>query len=367
MGENNNFNENMIKNFTSKEELAEKVLIYYEKNARSLPWRDKPSPYRVWVSEIMLQQTRVDTVIDYFNRFMKVFPTVKDLAEADEDTLLKQWEGLGYYSRVRNLQKAAKTILNEWGGSLPEDKKDLLSLAGIGDYTAGAISSIAYGKDEIAVDGNFIRVACRLLAYDGNVWNAAGKRLISDFWRMLLPKNQASSFNQGIMDIGATICLPNGEPHCEKCPISSYCLSFHQGNSLDYPVKKVKKKRRIEEKTILLLYLDNQVMIRKRSNKGLLAGLMEFPLIDGKVSKDKVISWLEERGYETVSIRKGEEAKHIFSHIEWHMSSWEIEANPICVMEDTQNTEQWVGCERISEITLPRAFKVFRKRVESRK
>ncbi len=324
----------MLKNFTKKEELAEQVLGYYAKNARS--------------------------------RFMMAFPTVEDLAEADEDILLKQWEGLGYYSRARNLQKAAKTIVEKWNGRLPEEKKDLLTLAGIGDYTAGAIASIAYGKDEVAVDGNFIRVACRLLAYDGNVWNTAGKRLISKFWQIVLPQNQASAFNQGIMDIGATICLPNGEPKCKECPISSLCRSHQQNNPLDYPVKKIKKQRKIEKKTVLLLYKHKQVMIRKRPQKGLLAGLLEFPMIDGEASQAEVLLWLENRGYQLLNIKKGEKAKHIFSHIEWHMSSWEIELDCISVMERAEDMERWVECKLISEITLPTAFKIFRKKVKQK-
>ncbi|PID82530.1 MAG: A/G-specific adenine glycosylase [Clostridiales bacterium] len=356
----------MIKKFTKKEkeQLAKQVIVYYDKQSRSLPWRDNPTPYYVWVSEIMLQQTRVKTVIDYFNRFIAAFPTIADLAEANEDILLKQWEGLGYYSRARNLQKAAKIIVEKWEGCLPQEKDDLITLPGIGDYTAGAISSIAYGKDEVAVDGNFIRVASRLLAFNGNVWNAEGKHLISDFWKSVLPKNQASAFNQGVMDIGATICLPNGEPHCKCCPISKYCQSFQQGNPLHYPVKKRKKKRTIQKKTVLLLYWNNQVMIRKRPKKGLLGGLLEFPMIDGYVNKDEVITWLKKRGYEVIRIKKGEQSKHIFSHIEWHMTSWEVEVNSFTVSERIDNAEQWVERGRISEITLPTAFKVFRKRVE---
>ncbi len=357
----------MIKNFTDKEkkDFGEKIVLHYNEYARALPWRDNITPYRVWVSEIMLQQTRVDTVIDYFNRFMKVFPTIKDLANADENTLLKQWEGLGYYSRARNLQKAAKEIVEKWNGELPKEKKDLLTLSGIGDYTAGAISSIAYGKDEVSVDGNFIRVACRLLSYDGNVWNAAGKRLITKFWQEMLLTNHASSFNQGIMDIGATICIPNGKPYCEKCPISIYCVAFKKGNPLDYPVKKVKKKRKIEKKTVLLIYWNHQVMIQKRPEKGLLGGLLEFPMLDGKVKKEEVSSFLEQSGYETLRIKKGKEAKHIFSHIEWHMNSWEVEVDIHAVYEN--NEHKWVDAEMISEITMPTAFKVFRKRVEDRR
>ncbi len=314
----------------------------------------------------MLQQTRVDTVIDYFNRFMTVFPTIADLAEAEEDVLLKQWEGLGYYSRARNLQKAAKTIVEEWGGSLPSEKKDLLTLAGIGDYTAGAIASIAYGKDEVAVDGNFIRVACRLLAYDGDVWKVAGKRLVTEFWRAVLPHSKAAQFNQAVMDIGATICLPNGEPKCVECPISPYCQAFEQGNPLDYPVKKQKKQRKIEKKTVLLLYSYNQVMINKREEKGLLAGLLEFPMLDGECTRDEVLAWLKEQGYEALRIKKGESAKHIFSHIEWRMISWEVEVIVCSAFESTENNRRWVDCKRISEITLPTAFKVFRKEVARR-
>ncbi len=355
----------MVKEFTKKEreELAEQVITYYDKHARSLPWRDNPTPYYVWISEIMLQQTRVKTVIDYFNRFITVFPTIADLAEADEDILLKQWEGLGYYSRARNLQKAAKIIVDKWSGCLPEEKKDLITLPGIGDYTAGAISSIAYGKEEVAIDGNFIRVASRLLAFDGNVWNAEGKHLISDFWKTVLPKNQASAFNQGIMDIGATICLPNGEPHCPSCPISKYCQSFHQGTPLRYPVKKIKKQRKKEKKTVLLLYWNDQVMIRKRPKKGLLGGLLEFPMIDSHANKEEVLTWLKKRGYEVIRIKKGERAKHIFSHIEWHMISWEVEVDSFSVAERVDNNRQWVDCGLISEITLPTAFKVFRKKI----
>ncbi len=347
----------------NKERLAEEILTYYEKNARSLPWRDDPSPYRVWVSEIMLQQTRVDTVIDYFNRFMKVFPTVADLAEAKEEVLLKQWEGLGYYSRARNLQKAAKTIVAEWKGVVPEEKADLLSLAGIGEYTAGAISSIAYGRDEVAVDGNFIRLACRLLAYDGNVWNAGGKRFITEFWESVLPEGRASFFNQGIMDIGATICLPNGEPHCQKCPISSHCQSYAKGNPLDYPIKKEKKKRKIEEKTILLLYWHDKVLIRRRPKKGLLAGLLEFPMMDGHASQDEVIAYLQECGFDAIRIKRGDDAKHIFSHIEWRMISWEVKVDAFMVFDDVVSNEEWLNCKEITDITMPTAFKVYRKNV----
>ncbi len=348
-----------------KKELAAKLLVYYDTHARSLPWRNDSRAYYVWVSEIMLQQTRVDTVIDYFNRFITVFPTIADLAEADEEVLLKQWEGLGYYSRARNLQKAAKIIIDKWAGCLPRQTKDLMTLPGIGEYTAGAISSIAYGEDEIAVDGNFIRVASRLLAYDGNVWNAAGKKVIADFWRTILPKNKASAFNQAVMDIGATICLPNGKPHCNECPISMYCQSFQQGNPLHYPIKKVKKQRKIEKKTLLLLYLNNQVMLQKRPAKGLLAGLMEFPMMDGHASRDEVLEWINEQGYNVVRIKEGEQAKHIFSHIEWHMVSWEVDLKPF-TSESIISASQWVDCELISKITLPTAFKVFRKKVIDR-
>ncbi len=350
----------------TKKELAEQVLTYYDENARTLPWRDSPNPYYVWVSEIMLQQTRVDTVIDYFRRFITAFPTISDLAAADEDVLLKQWEGLGYYSRVRNLQKAAKIVVDQWDGCLPQNKRDLLNLPGIGDYTAGAIASIAYGKDEVAVDGNFIRVATRLLAYNGNVWNAAGKRFVAEFWQRLLPTNQASKFNQGIMDIGATICLPNGEPHCDKCPVSSHCYSFEQGNPLEYPVKKAKKKRKVEKKTVLLLYWDNQVMVQKRPNKGLLAGLLEFPMINGEVSQEAVLAWLQERNYQVIRIQKGKKAKHLFTHIEWQMTSWEVEIDSFVLSKRIEDKIQWVDCGLIDEITMPTAFKVFRKRAACR-
>ncbi|MDO5061907.1 MAG: A/G-specific adenine glycosylase [Peptostreptococcaceae bacterium] len=320
--------------------LSAKVLSHYKKNRRILPWREDPTPYHVWISEIMLQQTRVDTVIPYFERFVQTFPTIRALAEGDEDTLLKLWEGLGYYSRARNIHKAAKLIVDKHQGEMPGSKEELLRLPGIGPYTAGAIASIAFGKKETAVDGNLIRVGTRLLAYDRSVVNAEGKRDLENFWASLLPEKNAGDFNQAIMDIGATICLPNGDPLCLICPINEFCTAFELGLQTDFPKKEVKKPRRVEKKTILLLFCEDKILLEKREDQGLLRGMWQFPMIDGHLSEDEARDHLQKNGLSAIRIHQGPRAKHIFSHIEWHMIAWEVRLDPFALLSvSTSDTE----------------------------
>ncbi|MDO5095441.1 MAG: A/G-specific adenine glycosylase [Peptostreptococcaceae bacterium] len=349
--------------------LAEKALSYYYAHRRFLPWRENPTPYHVWISEIMLQQTRVDTVIPYFNRFIENFPTIMDLANAPEDKLLKLWEGLGYYSRARNLQKAAKVLLDNYDASLPSDKSELMKLPGIGAYTAGAISSIAFGKSETAVDGNLIRIGSRLMAYRDSVSNAQGKKVMENFWLHLLPEKHAGDFNQAMMDLGATICLPNSEPLCLLCPIREYCLAFELGNPTDFPKKEIKKPRRIEEKTVFLLRFEEKILLQKRENGGLLGGLLQFPMADEHLQENDALSFLQNRGLVPIRIKAGVHAKHIFSHIEWRMISWEVVLDPFVVMENPKNdfdNSIWVEQTQLDEITLPTAFRKFRKRAAER-
>ena len=233
--------------------LTEPLLVWYMSAARDLPWREpNPDPYRVLVSEIMLQQTRVDTVKPYYERFTAEFPTIQSLADADEEHLLKLWEGLGYYSRAKNLREAARRLIAEYGGRLPADRERLLRLPGIGEYTAGAIASIAFGLPEPAVDGNVIRVCFRLLDCHGDPADPQLRGEVREQLKKVYPERHCSEFTQGLMELGAVICLP-GNPRCPECPLRGICLGFKTGNAPALPMKKVQPKRRIERKTVFLL------------------------------------------------------------------------------------------------------------------
>ncbi len=303
--------------------IASPLLSWYHQHARSLPWRDHPDPYAIWVSEIMLQQTRVEAVKVYFERFLQQLPTISDLANADEQTLLKLWEGLGYYSRVRNLQKAAQVVVLEHGGQLPSSFDELKKLPGIGDYTAGAIASMAFQFPVPAVDGNVLRVMTRLTADDRDITKPAVKKdYFCQIETLLKPLSRSGDFNQAVMDLGATVCLPNGLPKCESCPLSHLCQAFAQNRMLEFPVKPSKKPRKIEKHTIFLLRQNDRVALVKRPDSGLLAGLWEFPHVQGALSLKHAVAQLEQWGIQTKHIEKSIPHTHIFSHIEWHMSSY---------------------------------------------
>ena len=233
------------------EKINEPLLSWFETHKRVLPWRENPTPYRVWVSEIMLQQTRVEAVKPYFERFTKELPDLRHLAECDEERLLKLWEGLGYYNRVRNMQIAAKTVMEEYQGELPADYEKLLTLKGIGHYTAGAIASIAYGIPVPAVDGNVLRVITRITADDTDIMKQAFRTQMEQQLKESMPKEVASAYNQALMELGATVCVPNGEPDCDNCPIQNICMAKKEGSQMAYPVKSKAKQRRIEKKRFL--------------------------------------------------------------------------------------------------------------------
>lgn len=309
--------------------LVQPLLSWYDGHARILPWREEPTPYRVWVSEIMLQQTRVEAVKPYFERFMKALPTVEELANISEDKLLKLWEGLGYYNRARNLQKAAKIMMSEFQGSVPDEYEELLKLPGIGSYTAGAVSSIAFGKARAAIDGNVLRVFARVNADDSDILNQSVKKLLEIKVEEIIPKDRAGAFNQALMELGATVCVPNGLPKCEECPWQSFCIAKEQGNMLDYPKKTSKKARTIEEKTILVIRDENKTAIRKRPNKGLLAGMYEFPTLEGIKNTKAVIAYIKQLGLEPIRVQKLTASKHIFSHKEWHMIGYSIRVDEL--------------------------------------
>ena len=312
------------------------MLVWYNENARDLPWRRTKDPYLIWVSEIMLQQTRVEAVLGYYERFTSALPTVTDLALCPEDRLLKLWEGLGYYSRARNMQKAARIVCESYAGQMPASAAALMKLPGIGEYTAGAISSIAFGQAEPAVDGNVLRVIARLEAISDNILNESVKKKIREELRGLYDANDGTFglLNQAFMDLGAGVCLAGSAPKCDICPISSYCRCFELGLQSELPVRVKKQKRRIEKRTVLLIRRDETYAIRKRPDSGLLSGLYEFPNETGELSSDDALGKAESLGLMPLRIKKLSAAKHIFSHVEWHMTGYEILVAPSEFPED---------------------------------
>lgn len=336
------------------------LLRWYNKQRRILPWRENPVPYYVWISEIMLQQTRVEAVKPYFERFIKALPDIGALASVEEEVLLKLWEGLGYYNRAKNLKKAAQIVVDQFGGKLPADYEKLLELPGIGSYTAGAIASIAYGIPVPAVDGNVLRVFSRLMADNRDILNQSVKKEVEMLLKQTMPKEEAAAFNQALMEIGAMVCLPNGEPKCVECPLSPFCLAHACKTELQYPVKKAKKKRRIEERTILLVHkLGTGIALEKREDKGLLAGLYEFPNLPGKFSEEEIKQYLKGHGLMVKKIMPLAFAKHIFSHVEWHMEGYEIEAEEI---EKGKTDLLFVELEQLRvEYPIPNAFAAYKK------
>lgn len=305
-------------------QLSALLLAWFDKSRRVLPWRNDPTPYRVWISEIMLQQTRVEAVKPYFERFIAALPDIRTLAECRDETLLKLWEGLGYYNRARNLKRAALCVIEEGRTTLPETYEKLLELPGIGSYTAGAVASIAYGQAEPAVDGNVLRVLSRVFLYDKDVLSQKAKREMEDFIRIVISKKRPGDFNQALMELGAVVCVPNGSPDCGKCPLNSLCLAYRQDKIGQFPVKIRKTKRRIEERTVFLLQADKRVALHKREEAGLLAGLYEFPSTEGHLTKEKALEWVKDQGLEPVYIEPLEDAKHIFSHVEWRMKAYAV-------------------------------------------
>ena len=330
------------------------LLFWYGRAARVLPWRDHPEPYRVWVSEIRLQQTRVEAVKPYFERFLAALPTVSDLARAPEEQLLKLWEGLGYYSRARNLQKAARIMAERYGGEVPASYEELLALPGIGEYTAGAISSIAFGIPVPAVDGNVLRVVSRLSADDSDIGNPALKKDVAARLRRILPEGRAGDFNQAMMELGATVCLPNGAPLCGECPLSSLCLARSEGLTDRLPVKAAKKARVSEDLTVFLIACGGRAALRRRPEKGLLAGLWELPNVPGKLGEKQAKELLEKWGVPAREMKPLPGAKHIFTHREWHMTAWAVRTG----RADEGMT--WASRRELEEsYPLPYAFKAF--------
>lgn len=338
-------------------QLPPPLLAWYRKNARDLPWRKTQDPYRIWVSEIMLQQTRVAAVLGYYARFLDAFPTVEALASARSEQLMKLWEGLGYYSRARNLQRAAKLVTDR--GGFPDTYEGLLELPGVGDYTAAAIASAAFARREAAVDGNVLRVVARLTDDHSDVAAPQTKKNIRAQVQAVFPEAEPDVriFNQALMELGATVCVPNGPPKCLFCPARDLCLGRERGTAESLPVKAPKKSRRVEDKTVFLLLREGKLALRKRPETGLLAGLWEFPNVEGALDESAAVEAVRAWGLEPKSWKNRLTAKHIFSHVEWHMTGYTLETAG-------EGPEDFTWVDTLEQHAVPAAFARYREEAE---
>lgn len=340
------------------EQIVSPLLSWYDGHARILPWRENPTPYRVWVSEIMLQQTRVEAVKPFYQRFMEELPDISSLSQCPEEKLLKLWEGLGYYNRVRNLQKAARILMEKYGGEMPQDYQAVLDLPGIGSYTAGAVLSISYGVPVPAVDGNVLRVISRVELNEEDILKQSVKKRVEEDLKGIMPVERAGDFNQALMELGATVCVPNGPAKCGECPLAEICLAHQNHMEAELPRKAPKKPRRIEERTVLVIKDGTKAAIRRRPNKGLLAGLYELPNLPGHLKQEEVLEYLKKQNLSPVRILPLIQSKHIFSHVEWHMIGYEVrvaelegEAKDGFLFVEPRKTEQ--------EYPIPAAFTAY--------
>lgn len=307
------------------EPITASLLAWYDRCARTLPWRGIHDAYRTWVSEAMLQQTRVETVLSYYERFLSRFPDLASLAAASEAEVLKEWEGLGYYSRARNLWRGAKQVMEEYGGSLPADPDSLQKISGIGPYTAGAIASIAFDVPVPAVDGNVIRVISRLYGISDNAQDPPVRRRIEELAAALVPPERPGDHNQAVMDLGATVCVP-GTPDCTRCPLTAYCAAYREGNAADLPVLPKAKPQRIIPYALLLLRSDGRVLIGQRSER-LLQGLWCFPMIEGEFTEEELAPQIRKKlGLSCAKLRRAGSARHVFTHRIWEMTVYTADA-----------------------------------------
>ena len=346
--------ENLLKN------IVPPLLAWYEVNKRDLPWRGTADPYRVWVSEIMLQQTRVAAVLPYYLRWMEELPTVEALAAVSEERLMKLWQGLGYYSRARNLRRAAQVIVEEFGGEFPGTYEQLLRLPGVGDYTAGAVASIAFAQPVPAVDGNVLRIAARVADIREDIMDPKARRRFRELVAASVPKECPGIYNQALMDLGATVCLPNGAPECGRCPLAALCEANRLGIQDQLPVRRRKAPRRVEEMTVYLLLCGEKAALRCRGDRGLLAGLWEFPHVPGALDEAAAAGPVERWGLTPRSWERKILARHIFTHVEWHMTGYLLTVGGECP-EFT-----WADRESLEALAVPSAFARYLEEVRKR-
>lgn len=338
--------------------LAQQLPPWYRANRRSLPWREDRDAYHIWVSEIMLQQTRVEAVKGYYARFLTELPDIRALAACDDERLHKLWEGLGYYSRVRNLKKAAQVIVEKYGGAFPKTYDEILALPGIGEYTAGAICSIAYDLPTPAVDGNVLRVCARLTGDEASIDLPETKKRVRAALAAIYPKN-AGEFTQSLMELGATLCGPNWKPRCDVCPCRTICAGFQSGTAEALPVRSPKREKRQEDRTVFILSCGGRYALHKRDDKGLLAGLWEFPNVPGKLELPQALKALEGMGVTPRELGRQVERKHIFTHIQWNLRGFYLE------IADCTGGFQWFTKEEINaQAALPTAFRQFWEEID---
>ena len=344
----------MTEHWDNIEKLCAPLLLWYDAHRRVLPWREEPSPSRTWVSEIMLQQTRVSAVLPYYERFLRELPDVRALAAVPEERLFKLWEGLGYYSRARNLHRAAKVVVDDCGGELPRSFAALKRLPGVGDYTAAAIASINYGAPEPAVDGNLLRVAARAAGCADDVTDARTKARFRERLANAIDRDRPGAWNQAMMDLGALVCLPNGAPLCAECPVRAFCEAYRAGLTGVLPVRGAKKPRRAEERTVFLLLRGGFLALRRRPDTGLLAKLDEFPSVSGNLDESGARVALAQLGVKPISLTPCGTAKHVFTHLEWQMKGYIAE-----VAGGAPPDWRWVDAGGLDAAAIPSAFRHF--------
>lgn len=347
----------------------ETFLTWYHKEKRNLPWRATNDPYAIWISEIMLQQTRVETVIGYFYRFMEQFPTIQDLAAAEEQKLLKVWEGLGYYSRARNLKAAAQQIVAEFDGEMPQSIEEIRSLKGIGPYTAGAIGSIAFGLPEPAIDGNVMRVVSRLFCIEADIAKASSRRPFDEAMRTIISPDEPGEFNQALMDLGSRICTPT-TPKCEECPISQYCLAYAENRQTDFPVKSKKAKPKNVYYIAGAIEDQGSFLLVQRPETGLLASMWHFPLVEVTKEQYEALqrTWAKEEQLQLDLIAEDDaleifpdlpvvwqkrhfgEITHIFSHLKWHVLLFYGRKRGELTLQDSE----WAAKESFQNYVFPK-------------
>lgn len=345
-----------MKNTQSGIMLPELIMNWYSQNKRDLPWRKNKEPYRVWLSEIMLQQTRVTAAIPYYERFLAELPGISELAAASEERIYKLWQGLGYYSRARNLRKAADVIMREHDGIFPDKYEQILKLPGIGSYTAGAIASICFDAPIPAVDGNVLRLMARIEEFTGDISLAAVKKEIRETLAQIYPKSNCGDFTQGLIELGATVCIPGSKPKCGECPVKNICKALRSGTVSEIPVKKLAKKRKHEEITVFVFVCSKKFAVRKRENKGLLAGLWEFPNYKGWLTSVQALSLASDWGVKPEGIATAAKKTHIFTHIDWDMQFYLIPCNE---QSELSAPFLWVSEEELRNIyAIPAAFQL---------
>ena len=349
----------------------DRLVSWYRENRRDLPWRKDRDPYGIWLSEIMLQQTRVEAVVSYYERFRRQYPDVESLAKADEETLLRLWEGLGYYSRVRNMKKCAQVLMERYNGALPKDKEEMMKLPGIGSYTAGAVLAIAYGLPEAAVDGNVLRVLSRLFAIRDDIRDPQLKKelekTITDFYQNngISDPEYISDLTQALMELGATVCLPNGKPLCERCPFSSNCKACKENLTDVVPFRSRNRDRRIVDRTLFVIRHEDEFLLHRRPSKGLLAGMYEFIGIDRRLNREEVLNRLKDMGIEAKEISLLPSSRHVFTHLEWRMEAYEILVDELPEFDH----REYILADRhqLQSLAVPSAFRTYLNRYGLRK